>query len=181
MPCGPHVVISEILGWGDPGFPQRVVVILFLHPLWAIFCDLLRMFQMACADYSISCCVDRIASLSKLCLFLFGCVFWLCGVFVFFWFLCFCCCVFVLFVLIHRQPTGLCKGSLALFCSHPMRRLSIISQFIYGKNKPVLRPGESHEGVGWKKTENFTVVTRKSLTNRFEVLGLNLSTAEKKN
>ena len=32
-----------------------------------------------------------------------------------------------------------------------MRRLSMISQFIHGKDKPVLRPGESHEGVGRKK------------------------------
>ena len=49
----------------------------------------------------------------------------------------------------HRQLHGLCKGPLALFCSHPMRRLSMLHN--HSKDKPVLRPGESHEGVGRKK------------------------------
>ena len=125
MPCGLHVVISGILAGGILGFrnaswffrtysgPSFVIVYVYVS-------DGLRRLQ------HISCCVNsHRALLSKLCLFLFGCLvlvvlcFWSFG-FCVFVAVCVVWLFLVLFALIHGQLTGLCKGPLALFCSHPM-------------------------------------------------------------
>ena len=73
-------------------------------------------------------------------------------------FLCLCLfCFFFLFCCFSYMDSYMdyVKVRLLSFVAIQCDGLACFSQFNHSKNKPVLRPGESHEGVGRKKTTLF--------------------------